>query len=88
MTRYTNSDVQEVVLQFKPDAAPYVATKPCTFTKQFMNSEGLEVRIKVIPNYELENVILGFGDKVEVKAPQSLRDIIKNRLEVASKSYG
>lgn len=89
VTRYTNSEVQEVVLQFKPDAAPYVATKPLhPSQKQFMNSEGLEVRIKVIPNYELENVILGFADQVEVKAPQSLRDIIKNRLEVASKSYG
>lgn len=88
VTRYSDAEAHVVVLQFTPDAAPYVITKPLhPSQKHIVNDEGIEVRIKVIPNYELENVILGFGEKVEVVNPEYLRDIIKNRHEKALYSY-
>lgn len=88
VTRYAEAEVQEVILQFSSDAAPYVITKPLHPTqKHLLNEKGLEVTIKVIPNYELENVIMGFGEKVIVTFPEFLKERIAERLEKAKIQY-
>ena len=69
--------------------APYVITKPLHHTQQLIaeTEQGIEIVIKVIPNYELEKEILGFGESVKVIAPESLKRRIKERLNVAVKQY-
>ena len=37
--------------------------------------------LELIPNYELESRLLGFGETVEVLKPKNLRERLKNRLE-------
>jgi len=44
--------------------------------------------IKVIPNYELESLILFFGDRVKVLEPEGFRVLISGRLEKAAGNYG
>jgi predicted DNA-binding transcriptional regulator YafY len=83
-------DVQEVVLRFTKEQAPYIETKPLHRSQlpSIENEDGsLTVRLPVVPNYELEQVILSFGEKVRVEAPESLRERIKKRLTDAMKNY-
>jgi len=88
VTRPDNVDVQEVKLKFTPQQAPYILTKPIHPTQKHKYDEtGLEVRIEVIPNYELESLILSFGENVRVVAPEDLRDRVLERLKIAAKVY-
>lgn len=74
-------------LFFNKENAPYVLTKPLHHSQQLISEsrEGIEIVIKVIPNFELEREILGFGETVKVLAPMSLRKRIKERLTKAAK---
>jgi predicted DNA-binding transcriptional regulator YafY len=69
--------------------APYVLTKPLHHTQQLISEteNGIEIVIKVIPNFELEREILGFGENIKVLAPESLSRRIKDRLTNAVKKY-
>src|SRR5699024_1858398 len=56
---------QEVKLLFNEEAKPYVQTKPLHLTQKTKAVEkGLEVRINVIPNFELQKLLLSYGDQV------------------------
>lgn len=80
---------QEVKLVFTQEFAPYIQTKPLhpsQKAKQLPDGR-LEVRIYVVLNYELENLILSFGQHVSVVSPEVLRDRIKNRLQQALLHY-
>lgn len=70
--------------------APYVVTKPLHHSQVIHteNKDGsIEVHIKVKINFELERVLLGFGNAIEVLSPQRLRNRISKIIEQASKRY-
>ena len=88
VTRYADENPQEVVLEFAHEQAPYIITKPIHPTqKHQLMDNGLVVRISVIPNYELEKLIMSFGEKVKVVAPDVLRNKIEERLKNAIQLY-
>ncbi|MEX0660360.1 MAG: WYL domain-containing protein [Balneolaceae bacterium] len=81
VTRYQDKEVETVVLEFAEQVAPYVETKPLhPSQKTEWVDDRLHVTIKVIPNYELETLILSFGEKVKVIEPSILLDAINERL--------
>lgn len=84
-----NSRPVNVHLLFDTENAPYVITKPLHPSQQLIreNEQGVEVVIKVIPNFELEREILAFGEGVKVLAPVKLKQHIEKRLEKAVASY-
>jgi predicted DNA-binding transcriptional regulator YafY len=67
-------DPIEVKLVFGKGSANYVQTKPLHHTqKQIWLEDGsLEVRIKVILNYELKSLVRSFGPNVKVVEPKNL----------------
>jgi len=86
VTRYQDKEPESVVLEFTKDVAPYIQTKPLhPSQKTEWVDDRLRVTIEVIPNYELESLILSFGEKVKVKKPQKLIQVIKTRLSSATK---
>lgn len=88
VTRPLGVELQEVVLKFSSDVAPYVVTKPIhPSQKHKHDSSGLEVKIKVIPNYELERLILSFGEQVKVISPSSFKKQIIKRVKLAAELY-
>ncbi len=88
VTKKLDDKVQTVRLWFSPSLAPYIITKPIHPTQKGINTEnGLEVTIKVIPNYELEKLILSFGSNVKVVSPESLKDSIFNQLKNTLRNY-
>jgi len=89
VTKKNDDILQTIKLWFSPIQAPYVITKPLhpTQTKIKNTEEGLEITINVVPNYELEMLILSFGEKVKVLSPESLQKAIYYRIKDASKLY-
>lgn len=88
VTRPEGVNLQEIVLKFTAEVAPYIQTKPIHPSQKHKNDPtGLEVRIKVIPNFELERLILSFGEKVMVVSPQDLKKRISHLLSSASGLY-
>ncbi|MFZ1790709.1 MAG: WYL domain-containing protein [Saprospiraceae bacterium] len=88
VTRPEGVDIQEIVLIFTLDVAPYVITKPIHPSQKYSHGpSGLEVKIKVIPNFELERLILSFGEQVNVVSPMDLKERILQRLKLAESLY-
>ena len=88
VTRPERGNLQEIVLKFSPEVAPYVITKPIHPSQKHKNDPtGLEVKIKVIPNFELERLILSFGEQVKVISPQDFKERISQRLKSAGRLY-
>jgi predicted DNA-binding transcriptional regulator YafY len=79
----------DVQLKFEPGQAPYILTKPIHGSQRKIsnNDTGLVISINVIPNFELEQLILSYGEHVEVLKPPSIRDQIRNRLSLAVSKY-
>lgn len=70
--------------------APYIITKPLHHS-QLIEKEhkdgSIEVNIKVKINFELERLILGFVDAIEILQPERLRKRIRQKLEKAMVRY-
>lgn len=79
----------ELKLWISPEQAPYIISKPLHQTqKKGTNTEaGLEIKINVIPNVELEKLILSFGEQVKVISPQDFKKRISQRLKSANSLY-
>jgi predicted DNA-binding transcriptional regulator YafY len=90
VTRIQDVEVQEVVLQFAPELAPYIQTKPIHPTQsklKFLESGEMVITIKVIPNYELERLILSYGERVKVISPTSVQESIHSRIKTMYALY-
>ncbi|MEX1014197.1 MAG: WYL domain-containing protein [Candidatus Paceibacterota bacterium] len=87
VTKHHDRDVETVLLEFAKEVAPYVETKPLHPSQKTQWKDGkLQVTIEVIPNYELESVILSFGENVKIKEPKYLHDKIRLRLSETKNS--
>lgn len=82
-----DAEVKNVQLQFSEKRYPYVLTKPLHKTQTIVNEEERIIQIQVIPNKELESLILQFGNDVEILSPQGLRDQIKEKIQEMIKKY-
>ena len=88
-TTKTDKEPVSVVLHFTPSRSKYVETKKIHSTQQTspLANGGLEVRLLVELNQELDAKILEFGKDVTVIAPPFLRKRIKETLQQALNSY-
>ncbi|NJC27023.1 helix-turn-helix transcriptional regulator [Neolewinella antarctica] len=89
VTRQVEGKIQEIMLHFTADVAPYVLTKPLhPSQKSRMRVSGLKVVIKVIPNFELVKLILSFGEQVAVVSPVEFQKVVAKRIGEANAHYG
>jgi len=88
VTKKVGDELQTIKLWFSTSQAPYVITKPIHPSQKSKNTEdGLEVTICVVPNYELEKLILSFGDSVKVLSPMSFQKTILSRIKNCNQLY-
>ena len=89
VSKEINKKVEEVKLVFNKEQAPYIQTKPLHGSQKskFLDDGSLEIRIKVMLNFELEMRILSFGEKVKVVAPEALLLKIKERIKQQLNNY-
>jgi predicted DNA-binding transcriptional regulator YafY len=81
---------QKIQLWIDRENAPYVLTKPL-HTSQVLEKENvdgsIEVSLYLKINYELERLLLGFGNGLHVIAPVALHNQMKKKLEAALEHY-
>jgi predicted DNA-binding transcriptional regulator YafY len=81
---------QKIQLWIDRENAPYVLTKPL-HTSQLLEKENvdgsIEVSLYLKINYELERLLLGFGNGLHVIAPVALQNQMKKKLEAALEHY-
>tara|TARA_B100000949_G_C14260113_1_gene442416 strand:- start:502 stop:1512 length:1011 start_codon:yes stop_codon:yes gene_type:complete len=63
--------------------APYIKTKPLHGSQKTISeaSDGYCFSIEVIPNYELEQLLLSFGEAIIIKAPTDFKLKMKQRVQ-------
>jgi predicted DNA-binding transcriptional regulator YafY len=81
--------LQKIELKIAPERAGYVLTKPLhgSQKKVLQDTTGLYVSLEVIVNPELEQLILSFGDQIQVLSPEGLKKQILGKLEKAISQY-
>lgn len=86
---FESDKVEKIRLWFTPSAAPYVTSKPPhgSLRKISNDDTGLIIEIEVIPNFELETLILSYGERTKVLSPESFRKKIKHRVDAMMKNY-
>jgi predicted DNA-binding transcriptional regulator YafY len=90
VTVLTDLQLASIILKFDQSNAPYVLTKPLHHSQKLVEkfADGsITIELYVHLNYELERLILGFGETVEVLAPRNLRGKIKKKLRLALGQY-
>ncbi|MAX70887.1 MAG: WYL domain-containing protein [Flavobacteriaceae bacterium] len=85
----SNSRAQRVQFWVDKKNAPYVITKPFHPSQRTIKTreDGTIFNIFVQHNFELERLILGFGESIEVLKPKKLRDRILKKLKQSVKNY-
>lgn len=89
VTKHLEIEPQKIRLWVSPTLYPYVKTKPLHETQKLKQSDatGYEIEIEVRPNYELEQLILSYGEGMSVLTPSDLRDKIRSRLKQSIHNY-
>lgn len=85
-----NNRPRNVVFSVDSYNAPYVKTKPFHHTQELVKEDEngfCTFRIRVQLNYELERMILGFGNSLVVHSPKSLRQRIEYKMKKAVENY-
>lgn len=80
-----NPESTLILLNFSPERAPYIITKPIHPSQKIIKNDkkGLTIQMKLIPNKEFMSLLLSFGPDVEIIEPQSLRREINEILKMA-----
>lgn len=79
----------KIILFAKQKVAPYIKTKPLHGSQKKIedSKDGFTFLIEVIPNIELENVILSFGEDLIVKSPEDFKIKILERIKSSIANY-
>lgn len=69
--------------------APYIKTKPIHPSQQIVEvaKEGVTFSIDVIPNFELERELMGFGEGLKILSPNDLVRSIKRKVRLMYETY-
>jgi predicted DNA-binding transcriptional regulator YafY len=89
VTISNEAQIQNVILKVNNSLLPYITTKPIHGSQKIKEKGAAYtvISLQLIPNYELESLILSYGEGLEVLEPQTLREIIKKRVELISSNY-
>jgi predicted DNA-binding transcriptional regulator YafY len=89
VTRNADQGLTEVRFRASREHAPYIRTKPIHSSQRVVEEmpSGTLFTITVIPNFELERELIGFGEELEVLAPASLVRRIRGRIRLMNALY-
>jgi predicted DNA-binding transcriptional regulator YafY len=89
VSKGVGATLENVILHFNQLTGKYMENKSIHETQKhkWIDEFTLELKIKVMPNYELERLILSYGESVKVVEPQYLKDKIKERLLKGFENY-
>lgn len=79
-----NKPVEKIILQITNERWPYIETKPLHNSQTRINKEEnkyVTIFLKVIPNFELETLLLSFGNSIKVIEPSEFRKKIEEKVK-------
>lgn len=79
--------IQNIILRFSQNRFPYIKAKPIHGSQKIKDTDAGIITLDVIPNKELESILLSFGNDVEVLAPESLRTNIAKKIKDTYQKY-
>lgn len=89
VTKPKGLDIELIKLKFSKNRINYALTKPLHGTQKTDNSDetGHTITIEVIPNPELYQLILSFGEDVEVISPMDVRSEMIDKITNLKNKY-
>lgn len=80
---------QKVLVKLNPDIMPYIFSKPLHGSQKTKekHEDYAIIELDVQHNYELEALLLSFGEKIEVIDPQELRAKLAERIKILNEKY-
>jgi predicted DNA-binding transcriptional regulator YafY len=89
VSKAEGAELENVILHFNQLTGRYMENKSIHETQKhkWIRSDILELKINVVLNYELERLILSYGESVTVVEPKHLQEKIKNRLGISLNNY-
>ncbi|HET7115599.1 MAG TPA: WYL domain-containing protein [Hanamia sp.] len=89
VTKPEGKTAEKITLQFNGDTCKYIESKPLHGSQKskWTGDKTLIVALELIVNFELERMILSYGENVKVISPQHLSTTIKNKLVRSLKQY-
>ena len=81
---------EDILIEVEAAQYPYVASKPMHHSQQlarYAENGNPVISLKVIPNFELRQAILGYGRRMTVLSPDYLREEIKNEIKEILEHY-
>lgn len=93
VSRKLTSPTVKITFWVAIETWPYIKTKPLHGTQKVDKElteqceDGVIITIDVIPNFELQQLVLSYGEGIRVLSPDRFRDKIRSRLEQALNNY-
>jgi predicted DNA-binding transcriptional regulator YafY len=89
VTRNVGEEPILITFLANPYHSPYIKTKPIHHSQKVISTseQGITFSIEVIPNFELEREILGFGDGIKILSPYNFLRRIKKRIQLMQQVY-
>lgn len=83
-----DAEIQTIKIKIEESIIPYIKTKPLhpSQVNTFQNNENYVI-LKVIPNYELESLLLSYGESIQVLEPDSFVEKMRSRIEKMKNNY-
>jgi len=82
-----DAKVEDVVLKFSAHRFPYIKAKPIHGSQKVLSETDRTIWLKIIPNKELQSIILSFGDDVEVLQPAAFRESVAEKIRNSCRKY-
>ena len=81
--------LETILLEVSNELLPYILTKPIHGSQKLKDKgpKTSTITIDVVPNFELESLILSHGEGIKVTKPTTLRNRIKKRVKAMFDSY-
>lgn len=76
-----------VILKISERQYPYIKTKPLHPSQTEIDKGNRIIQLNVFQTWELESLILSYGDDIEVLEPASLREAIRNKVNNLTEKY-
>lgn len=83
-------EAQTIKIWLSKDQAPYTLSKPIHPSQELVEEQedgSAVISIEVIPNFELMQLLLSFGERIKVLSPESLREEILKKIEKNIENY-
>lgn len=83
VSKHNDEALIKIELFIDQELVPYIQTKPLHGSQKKIkeNKDGLYIQIEVIPNFELKQMLLSYGDKIEVLSPENYRNELKKTVD-------